>query len=55
MLSFLYNIAPFHPGNRKISSDKRAQCCFENYNLTPLDMYNGLSQVYRIKPEGRIH
>ena len=27
---------------------------FENYNLTPLDMYNGLSQVYFIKPEGRM-
>ena len=27
----------------------------ENYNLTPLDMYNGLSQVYCIEPEGRIH
>ena len=24
---------------------------FENYNLTPLDMYNGLSHVYCIKPE----
>ena len=28
---------------------------FENYNLTPLDMYNGLSQVYCIKPKGKIH
>ena len=28
---------------------------FENYNLTPLNMYNGLSQVYCNKPEGRIH
>ena len=27
----------------------------ENYNLTPQDMYNGLAQLYRIKPEGRIH
>ena len=26
----------------------------ENYNLTPLDMYNGLSQVYCIEPKGRI-
>ena len=25
-----------------------------NYNLTPLDMYNGLSFVYCIKREGRI-
>ena len=24
---------------------------FENYNLKPLDMYNGLSQVYCIKSE----
>ena len=28
---------------------------FENYNLTPLDMYNGLLQVYCIKQEGIIH
>ena len=28
---------------------------FLNYKLTSLDMYNGLSQVYCIKPEGRIH
>ena len=28
---------------------------FENYYLTPLDMYNGLSQVYCIRQEGRIH
>ena len=27
----------------------------ENYNLTPLDMYNGLSHVYCIKQEGIIH
>ena len=26
---------------------------FENTNLTPLDMYNELSQVYCIKPEGK--
>ena len=25
------------------------------YYLTPLDMYNWLSQIYCIKPEGRIH
>ena len=25
----------------------------ENCNLTPLDMFNGLSEVYCIKPEGR--
>ena len=28
---------------------------FENYNLTPLDMYNGLAKVYWFEPEGRIH
>ena len=28
---------------------------FSKYNLTHLDMYNGLSQVYCIIPEGRIH
>ena len=27
---------------------------FENYNLTHLDIYNRASQVYCIKPEGRI-
>ena len=36
---------------KKISSDKRIQI----YNLTPLDMYSGLSQNYCIKPVGRIH
>ena len=33
---------------------KRIQYFFLNYNLTPLDMYNGLSQVYCLKPVGRI-
>ena len=28
---------------------------FENYNLSPLDMYNGLSQVYCIKPDGSFY
>ena len=28
---------------------------FLNYNLTPLVMYNGLPEVYCIKPDGRIH
>ena len=27
----------------------------KHYNLTPLDMYKGLSQAYCIKQEGRIH
>ena len=28
---------------------------FENYNLAPLKLYNGLFQVYYIKPDGLIH
>ena len=36
---------------KKRSSDKIQ--FFKNYNLTPLDMYNGLSQVYCIKLEGK--
>ena len=35
---------------RQRYSDKKIQY-FLNYNLIPLDMYNGLSQVYCIKPE----
>ena len=36
---------------------EKIQFVLENYNLTPLDkiMYNGLFQVYCIKPDGRIH
>ena len=34
---------------------KRVQCFFENYNLASLKLYNGLSQVYCIKPDGLIH
>ena len=26
---------------------------FKNYNRAPLDMYNGLSEIYCNKPEGR--
>ena len=28
---------------------------FQNFNQTHLGIYNGLSQVYCIKPEGRTH
>ena len=28
---------------------------YENYNLTPLDMYNRLSKVYGIIQEGKMH
>ena len=34
---------------------KKNTLFFENYYLTPLDMYNGLSQVYCMKPEGIIY
>ena len=52
----LYN-AVFHQGlycllRKKRFSDKNT---FLNYNLTPLDLYDGLSLVYCIKREGRIH
>ena len=33
---------------------KKYNFFFLNYYLTPLDIYTGLSQVYCIKPEGRI-
>ena len=33
---------------------KKNTIFFTNNNLTPLDIYNGPSQVYCIKPEGRI-
>ena len=39
---------------KKIFRQKNA-IFFKNYNLTPLDLHNGLSQVYCIKQEGRIH
>ena len=34
---------------------KQKNTIFFNYNRTHLDMYNGLSRVNCIKPEGRIH
>ena len=42
---------------KKISSDKRIQYFLEIITRHPyiVDMYYGPSQVYRIKPEGRIH
>ena len=51
--------AAFHQGlhcllrQKKIIRQKNT-VFFINYNLTSLDMYNGLSQVYCIKPEGGI-
>ena len=51
--------AAFHQGLhcllRQKSSDKNIQYFKKNYNLTPIDIYNGLSQVYCMEPEGRIH
>ena len=51
--------AAFNQGLHRLLSLKDLQTkntiFFENYKLTPLDMYNGRSQVYCIKPEGRIH
>ena len=52
--------AAFHQGLHilsrfKKSSDKIIQYFFLKYNLTPLDMYNGLSRVYCFKPGGRTH
>ena len=38
--------------SKNISSDKEYNILFKNYTL---DIYNGVSQVYCIKPEGRIH
>ena len=52
----MQHIAAFHQGPHclKRSSDKRI-LIFENYNRAPLDIYNELSQVYCIIPEGKIH
>ena len=47
--------AAFHQGLHCKGKKKREQYFFENYKRTTLDMYNGLSQVYCIKPEERIH
>ena len=51
--------AAFHLGlhcllKLKRSPDKKDNILL-NFDLIPLDMYNGLSHVYCIKPEGRIY
>ena len=51
--SIMHNAA-LHCNGQKRSSDKRIQF-FLNYDVTTLNMYNGLSQIYCIKPEGRIY
>ena len=40
---------------RKKKTFSDAQIQLQNDNLTPQDMYNGLSLVYWIKPVRRIH
>ena len=40
---------------KKDLQTKEYNIFFKHYNMTPLDMYNRLSQVYCIKPEGSIH
>ena len=47
--------AAFHQGIEKKIFRQKITIFFENYKLTPLDMYNGLWQVYCIKLERRIH
>ena len=52
--------AAFHQGlhcllRLKRSSVKKILFFNYMYNLNPLDKHNELSQVYYIKPEGRIH
>ena len=52
--------AAFHQGlycllGKKDLQTKNNNTTFKNYNLTPQGMYSGLSKVYCIKPEGKIH
>ena len=55
--------AAFHQGlycllgkkDLQTKQNKTTNATFKNYNLTPLGMYSGLSKVYCIKPEGKIH
>ena len=57
----MQHIAAFHKMSilfikvKKIFRQMNTILFCENYNLTPLDMYNGLTEAYCIKPEGRIH
>ena len=52
-LIMLHSIRVYIVKVKKIFRQKKT-IFFENYNQTHLDMYNGLSKVYCIKPEGRI-
>ena len=49
--------AAFHQGLHRLLRQKRSgkKYFFYNYNLTPLDIYNGSSQVYCIRQKGRTH
>ena len=47
--------AVFHKGLQKTIFRESNTILFRNYNLLPLSVYNGPSQVYCMKPEGRIH
>ena len=51
--------AAFHQGLYCLLGKKDLQTkkntTFKNYSLTPQGMYSGLSKVYCIKPEGKIH
>ena len=53
-----HNVA-FHQGLHYLlrlkGSSEKDFFVFENFNLWPLNIYNGSSQVYCMKPEGRIH
>ena len=51
--------AAFHQGLYCLLGKKDLQTkkntTLKNYNLTPQGMYCGLSKIYCIKPEGKIH
>ena len=54
MLQFISFYIVFK-GKKYLQTKRKQDYFFLNYNLTPLNMYNGLPQAYCIKLEGRIH
>ena len=42
-------------GKKDLQTKIKTNTAFKNYNLTPEGMYSGLSKVYCINPEGKIH
>ena len=61
-LDEMSHYAAFHQGKYclllckiRSSEQKKKYTTFKNYNLTPQGMYSGLSKVYCIEPEGKIH